>query len=893
MLAFVASMLMAQALVQALPVEPPPAAQPVAEVSSRAVLLYEVDYAERTLIDAVTAYGDAADPLLPLGELTRTLELDVTITGSGLASGRLGAARRQLTIDFGQRFAAIGANRIQLGDTDIQVAPTEIYVRASVLQQLLPLRLAVDADNLTVMLTATEPLPVDERRERQSHRALAGRSDGDTPDALAVPDPYRWLGAPAFDFGVALGTDNARGGFNRRFEARVAADVLKTSFTGFVGTDDSGEPSSALLRFERRDPDGDLLGPLHATYAAGGDVYTPALAIGARSFGGAGVSLSTARISETSVFQRITLRGELPLGYDIELYVNEVLRGAQDRGVQGRYEFIDVPLVRGRNVIRVVTFGPHGERGEQTRVINAGGGQVAVGQLSLDAGFVLQDRPVIEFTRNSIITSNGRQGDPRGALSAAYGLTPTLTLIGGFAHYTDELAHTRNSGTIGVRTSLLGIAVQADFATDFGQGSALAVGLAGMLGPVSYVLRDAEYRGDFNDETNPFLQATRALRRSTEAQADTTFHLFSRNTLPVSLRALRAEYRNGDHSLFVQGRTTVSLFNTLVALGTDYRSETAGRIKTDTWAGDVAASRRFAAWQLRAAANFDLGRHRPNLRSLALTADRPLSDRFGFRIGLAKAFGKVSDLTAQAGLNARLPFADATLAGAYSTQQRRWQVGVQLNFGFAFDPFKRRYRITPPGPSSGASAAFLAFVDANADGIIGVDERRVADVRIAGTGTPLATDARGEAFITGLGNSPRGAFRVDSSQVDDVFLSSPPQDVTFAPRPGQVLRIAYPFTPTSEVVVKLEIKQRDGSRVGLSALRFRLIGTNGTTIEGSTEFDGTAVLENVKPGRYELELDPDQAGRLKMRLITPVKVVVTATSGSVPAPGTIQFEREW
>ena len=63
----------------------------------------------------------------------------------------------------------------------MQVTPTEIYVRSSIMQQLLPLRIAIDADNLTVTLTATEPLPLDERRERQSHRALVGQGEGDTP----------------------------------------------------------------------------------------------------------------------------------------------------------------------------------------------------------------------------------------------------------------------------------------------------------------------------------------------------------------------------------------------------------------------------------------------------------------------------------------------------------------------------------------------------------------------------------------------------------------------------------------------------------------------------------------------------------------------------------------
>jgi hypothetical protein len=50
-------------------------------------------------------------------------------------------------------------------------------------------------------------------------------------------------------------------------------------------------------------------------------------------------------------------------------------------------------------------------------------------------------------------------------------------------------------------------------------------------------------------------------------------------------------------------------------------------------------------------------------------------------------------------------------------------------------------------------------------------------------------------------------------------------------------------------------------------------------------------LEDVKPGRYDLQLDPEQAGRLKLRLSAPVKIEVTPESGQVSLSGTIIFER--
>jgi hypothetical protein len=183
-------------------------------------------------------------------------------------------------------------------------------------------------------------------------------------------------------------------------------------------------------------------------------------------------------------------------------------------------------------------------------------------------------------------------------------------------------------------------------------------------------------------------------------------------------------------------------------------------------------------------------------------------------------------------------------------------------------------------------------VDTDADGIAAPDERRLPGVRITGAGSDVVTGSTGEGFVTGLGNNPKGAFRVETAAIDDdVFLTSPPQDVTFAPRAGQVLRVTYPFTPTSEVIVRLEVEQDDGRRVGLSALRFNLVAESGRTVPGSTEFDGTAVLEDVKPGRYDLQLDPEQAGRLKLRLSAPVKIEVTPESGQVSLSGTIIFER--
>lgn len=70
----------------------------------------------------------------------------------------------------------------------------------------------------------------------------------------------------------------------------------------------------------------------------------------------------------------VQIESELPIGDDVELYVNDVLQDAQPQAVNGQYEFVNTPLTQGINVVRIVTYGPRGQRREETRVINASGG---------------------------------------------------------------------------------------------------------------------------------------------------------------------------------------------------------------------------------------------------------------------------------------------------------------------------------------------------------------------------------------------------------------------------------------------------------------------------------------------------------------------------------------
>ena len=866
-------------------------------VDTDQLLLFAVQFDNATLTESLTAYGDPADPLIPLGELTRLLEIGLFVQpAAGLASGRLGENQRSITIDLAAGRALIGGKVVVLVPPDSKVTATDIYLRASLVEKLLPIAIRASADEMILDLTAKEKLPIQSRRERAAR--ISGLMDAPevSGDVMRVPTPYGWVSRPSFDVGIELGADSGTNHAITRFEARVAGDLAKTGFTGWFSTDERGHPSSARITATRRSAEGDLLGPLHATYASGGDVYTPALALGPRSSGGAGLVISTARNEETSVFQRIDLRGELPIGYDIELYVNDILRSGLDGAkTQGRYEFNNVPLVRGRNVVRLVLYGPRGERSEQTRVINVGGGQLAAGKTVIEAGVALQDRSVITLSGDDQLLGNQARGSLRAVVSIAHGLTPGLTLSGGAAAYEDYTGKRHQVLTAGLRTSLAGMAVQGDLAKDIKGGSALSLGAAGRLGGIGFLARHVEYDGSFNDEANSAWDIGRPMRRHDELTLDFSMPLPGKTGLPVSARVERAQYADGGTSFSARARTTASVAGTLVALGTDYSRNTGPSGKTESFTGNVSAARFVDyKWQLRASADYRLI-PKFSLETLSLTADRALNDRYSLRLGASRSFA-AKDLSLQAGVTAHLPFADATLGGDYSTGQKRWKVGLQLNFGLAWDPFKRGYRATPPGPANGGSAALLAFIDANANGRMDRGEAPVPGVELGGTGRKVATDAQGRAFVTGMGDGGMTTLRTDVANTDTIFVAAPPQNVAFAPRAGHVVQILYPMVPTSELVIRMNFRQQDGTMTGLSAVLVRLVprlsvSGVGEAVTATTEFDGSLVFDAVKPGSYAIELDPDQAKRLGMKLTAPMQVTITSDGKSHSTSGEIVFTR--
>ena len=220
--------------------------------------------------------------------------------------------------------------------------------------------------------------------------------------------PYRMWRAPALDFVVSGGvTYRASTGtkIDRRAAVYAAGEVAQLSYNAQVTrpTTRASRSRSALRAF-RSDPDGGLLGPLDATHFEFGDVAGHNSRLLGSGANGRGVAVTNQPLFTPASFDRTRFEGELPVGWEAEIYRNGQLLGFAETSGDQRYHFDDVQLLYGENRIDIVLYGPQGQVRTRSETVNVGQENVPAGQdLVLGRGQPARPRPGQFLSRSPTI----------------------------------------------------------------------------------------------------------------------------------------------------------------------------------------------------------------------------------------------------------------------------------------------------------------------------------------------------------------------------------------------------------------------------------------------------------------------------------------------------------
>ena len=121
------------------------------------------------------------------------------------------------------------------------------------------------------------------------------------------------------------------------------------------------------------DPDGGLLGPLNATHFEVGDVAGPASRLVGRSDAAAASRSPTGHLFNPVAFDRTRFEGDLPAGWDAEIYRNGELLAFSRSDGSSAIDFDDVQLLYGDNRFEIVALWAAGAAaGRAAKSINVG-----------------------------------------------------------------------------------------------------------------------------------------------------------------------------------------------------------------------------------------------------------------------------------------------------------------------------------------------------------------------------------------------------------------------------------------------------------------------------------------------------------------------------------------
>jgi len=829
------------------------------------LLILEVRLDGVSLSDGLTAYQDGPQILLPLGELARLLTLAITVQPeAGSASGYVLSEDRTFGLNVAQLLVSLSEREAGFEARSARVIGDDIYVNSELLARWLPIDFEVTMSTLQLEVKPREKLPLQERLERER---AGERLGGTPPERLADPGypreiaPYKLIDQPFIDQTFGANARSAPGSrqLNTAYTAYLTADVLGMEGAAYVSSSRDQPAPDWRMTLGRNDPDAGLLGPLRARSFSLGNISVPSVANVMTSSGsGRGVSVSNRPLDQPTSFDRQSLRGDLPPGWDVTLYYNEALLGFQASRADGLYAFDDLPLSFGRNEFLLVFNGPLGQMRSESK------------NFLLDQSIVMPG----EFLY-SLAEHRADNGQARSVARFDMGLTRAVSGSAGLVRMPRPAAgqsgsEERSYAQLGLR-GYWNMAIVTSELT-FGQGGMLAdLGLKTRLAGFAVDMQHTQVQGDFDSDV--FSASGNPVRMRDKLRVVGTLAPPGLPRMPVAVEAQRERLKSGATNEMVSGRLSV------MALGTSATNalswQRAGGAASSY--GSLQMNRRMAGMGLSGQMGYSL-RPEARLDSLALAADRNLASGYRVNAGLLHAFAGRTTLVS-GGVSKNFGRFALALSGSYSSQ-RELALGLQLFVALGRKPRSGQW-FADAVPMAGMGAVSArAFVDGNLNGRHDRDEELVPNAGFiinSGGRHPSRSGEDGTAFIGRLAPGRYADISLDPSTLEDPLWQPQSEGVRVLPRPGMVQMLEFPVISTSEIDGTVYLLGDNGNgRRGIGDAVVQLVDRQGAVVMSTaSSSDGFYLLRQVRPGRYTLRISPAQATKLALAstLELPVEVM--------------------
>ena len=845
---------------------PPAAAAGTWSASDDDALLFDLRSGKYRLGNGVRGYQTDSGVCVDLADMIIAMDIPLRLDKkSRRATGWVFSEAQTLTIDRDGEMVEKGSSRKTLLSGQIYDVPEGWCVDVQSLSNWLDVDFTPDLSNALLTITSETQLPFERALARKEQAAKIRPQTGFDLSALPQSsEPYRFWRTPSVDAVVSAGgLKDKRSGqqYDLRYELYASGEIGKASFDARLSSDRRGVPENLRLRAYRTDPRGELLGPLRATHFALGDVSTFSTPLVSQSVAGRGALVTNRPVERPDNFDRTSFRGELPSGWDAELYRNGQLLAFAENRTDGRFEFIDVPLLYGQNRFEIVLYGPQGQIRRDIKLIPVGLDSIPPRKTYYWAGIHEAGEDLVRLGVPLPI----RQAGWRGGFGLERGLNAKTSVAASlFSLQIDGDRHDYLEGS--VRRAVGPALVELSAASNLAGGQALRGQLLGQLGN-SYVTAESVWaRGGFvSDQVDRNVQSRHSLA------VDHSFKIGSR-AVPFHIDAQYETRTDGRDSLDITGRMSLNL-NRLSLTGElnwEKRFSDIGPDPPDRLGARLLANGRIGKVRLRGEAIYRLAPEK-RFERVNFTGEWRAGERSDWRAELGYDAGLKRG---RAGIGIIRRFERFSLtASAEAASDGSVAAGFNLAFSLGPDPRSGKFRFSNNKLANSGQALAIVYHDDNRDGIRQPGERLAEHVELTAgqTVAVTATDTNGRAVIDNLQPFRPVLIGIDSSSLPSPYVQPALPGVVITPRPGVAMTVELPLVSAGEVEGTL-IRSGGGTIAGVG---LELVDGEGRVVrQAQTEFDGFFLFDGVPYGSYALRIAKLSAQAIGVPTVLAVRAVV-------------------
>lgn len=805
--------------------------------------------------DFIEAYDDGTHLFLPLKGLTSFFDFPIGVSASNRkAEGWFITPDRTFSLDLAQNTLTLNGKKTPIPENSVIVDKGDIFIERSVFSAWFPVDFSVEYSKLILHITARETLPFQAQSKRNKLWETATQNKNNSKKAAyeEVESPYELASWPFLDLSLTQNyRSSADEALSTNYSIHSEGDLgyLTTSLFA-AGSTASSMVESLRVKAGRQNNKGGLLGPLDATDFSFGDINSLSLPLVAQTSLGRGFAATNRPLNRPLEFDVTNFTGDGLPGWQVELYRNSILLDFQTISGNGRYEFLNVPILFGNNTFRLVFYGPQGQVEEKVERYTIGNALLKKGELNYDVAF--DDKGSTVFDVGSV-SNTALDGEGfRGSGEVEYGVSNNLSLSVGGAHLPIRTG-THNYLTTGFKTSFWNIFGSGDLAFDQEAGG-VAGKLTALTGYKDISIK-AEHKmfNDFVSEEESFF--------SDPHTSETEFDINSFFTLPVisqfstGFNVLQESFESGAKRTSLRHRLSKSVLgvtatNQFGLIFNDHNKQ---------WGGELDLTGRVDKYLIRLASLYQIAPD-AELNQINLSAQRRIGRDINGLFSLSKNL--TADELTTLGTTLSWDLGEYQLGTTVEANDNNdLFIGLNLNLSLGKIPGTGKWYSQSNQMAYSGGIAARAFVDNNYNMSYDEGDELIENPSIR-VDKRLVEGKNNLAFGTQLNTHMPNEVTLDTKTIEDPLLMPAKEGYSVITRPGHVTPLDFPVFPTSEVDGTVYLINPAGAQDTAANVEVQLLNEKKEVVQTTrSEYDGFYLFQKIIPGNYNIHI-PDNELKL-------------------------------